>query len=77
MINNGTIENDETTTGKDTSTITRTDNGNRTREQTIIRHGNTGVLKQDMLIKELEIRQWEFFNIVFKNIDAILTIKIY
>lgn len=77
VVNNGTMTNSETTTGNDTNTISRTDNGNRTKDQTINRHGNTGILKQDMLIKELEIRQWQFFDIVFKNIDAILTIKIY
>lgn len=73
----GAVNSGENTTGTDTSTATTTGTSTAIKEHTINRHGNTGTTKQELLSRELEIRQWQFFDIVFKNIDTILTIKIY
>ena len=75
-------EDSTTQTATGSGTATQTDSGTDTREKTstFTRNGNIGVMSTQSLI--LETRNlnayWSFFNdVVYKNLDHILTLKIY
>lgn len=69
------------TTDADTGTQTDADGGSdtRTRNYTLTRSGNIGVTtSQQMIESERNLWVWNFFyNVVFPDIDRILTIQIY
>lgn len=67
----------ETDTGTVTDAVTGSDT--QTRNYTLTRAGNIGVTTaQQMLESERQLWVWNFFyNVVFPDIDKILTIKIY
>lgn len=48
------------------------------KERTLTRKGNIGVTTtQQMMQSELELWKWNFYRSVFKDIDSVLTLKIY
>ena len=50
--------------------------GTQTRELT--RSGNIGVTtSQQMIASERELWQWNYFNVVFHDIDSVLCLPIY
>lgn len=68
----------ETETGTDTTTkggtITDTESG----KETLERSGNIGVTtSQQMLQSEFEVRKYDFYKEIYKDIDSILCLKIY
>ena len=68
----------ETTTESQSGNNTRTDNLAGTRDRTLTRSGNIGVLtSQAMLSAELDIRTYDFYKSVYDDIDHILTIPVY
>lgn len=71
----GTQQN--TNTGTETHAHTGTDENEK--EHNLTRHGNIGVTTtQQMLQSEIELWQWDFFNnVLFPDIDRVLTIQIY
>lgn len=73
--NTGTQQNSNT--GTETHEHTGTDTNER--EHTLTRHGNIGVTTtQQMLQSEIELWQWDFFNnVLFPDLDRVLTIQIY
>lgn len=47
-------------------------------ERELYRHGNIGIQSAtDLLKREIELRQWNYFNGVFNDIDTLLTLSIY
>ena len=76
-----TRENTGTQTRENTGTQTLEDSGTDTVEtgHTLNRFGNIGVTtSQQMLQSEIALWQWNFFkNVVFPNIDGVLTIALY
>lgn len=84
-----TIEHDGTDTVTDTGTETQTNTGTQKLEQegedtkehehTLTRFGNIGVTTtQQMAQQELDLWKWNFFkNVIFPNIDGVLTIALY
>jgi len=77
--NTGTQENENTIneTGTQTHAHTGTDRENKTHQLT--RHGNIGVTTtQQMLQSDIDLWKWNFFiNVLFPNIDGVMTIEIY
>lgn len=73
------VEEDTTITNRGTQTFVNSgiDETNITHELT--RHGNIGVTSnQQMIQSEIELWKWNFFrNVVFPNIDSIMTTTIY
>lgn len=77
----------ETQTGSETNDNAITDEENRKHKESgtddlthkLTRHGNIGVTtSQQMLTSELEVRKTNFFrDIVYKDIDKVLTIGVY
>ena len=72
------INRTETETGTDTTTeggtITDTESG----KETLERSGNIGVTtSQQMLQSEFEVRKYDFYKEIYKDIDSILCLKIY
>ena len=69
------------TTDADTGTQTDNDGGSdiRTRNYTLTRSGNIGVTtSQQMIESERALWMWNFFqNVVFPDIDRVLTLQIY
>ena len=69
------------TTDADTGTQTDNDGGSdiRTRNYTLTRSGNIGVTtSQQMIESERSLWVWNFFrNVVFPDIDRVLTLQIY
>lgn len=69
------------TTDADTGTQTDNDGGSdiRTRNYTLTRSGNIGVTtSQQMIESERALWMWNFFrNVVFPDIDRVLTIQVY
>ena len=62
------------TTIKNNDTDTKTINGTRT----LTRSGNIGVTtSQQMIESERELWMWNFFDIVFADLDNILVLKVY
>lgn len=70
-----------TVTTDNTGTQEIEDSGTETKDtdHTLIRHGNIGVTtSQQMIQSEIALWQWNFFkNVVFPNIDGVLTIQLY
>lgn len=65
-----TIDEESTETGTETTTHTGT--------ETLERSGNIGVTtSQQMLESELNLRQYDFFKTIYKDIDSILCLGIY
>lgn len=78
------LTNTDTYNSKDTETLnlsrTTSDNestsGSTTRNLT--RHGNIGVTtSQQMIESELELRKKHYFDIIFRDIDKLLTLSVY
>ena len=47
-------------------------------DRELYRHGNIGIQSAtDLLKREIELRQWNYFNGVFNDIDTLLTLSIY
>lgn len=64
----GTLSRRGTTEGRNEKDISRE----------LTRHGNIGVTtSQQMLLSEIEVRKWNFYNSVFEDIDTILCLPIY
>lgn len=72
--------NNETGTIENTSTTETTTNntGTTTNNKTLTRSGNIGATtSQQMIESERELWNWYFFDIVFRDIDKMLTLSIY
>lgn len=68
----------ETETGTDTSTQSGTITDTESGKETIERSGNIGVTtSQQMLQSEFEVRKYDFYKEIYKDIDSILCLKIY
>lgn len=68
----------ETTNESVQGTETRTDNLAHAVQRLLTRSGNIGVTtSQQMLQSELEIRVYDYFESIYKDIDKVLTIAIY
>ena len=80
-IQSGTNETAYDTTDADDGTITDTESGSdtHTRNYEMTRAGNIGVTtSQQMITSERELWIWNFFNdVVFPDVDKVLTLKIY
>lgn len=81
-----TDNNTETFNNTDATTITNTETRNLTNsnegenetERTLTRSGNIGVTtSQQMLQSERELWDWNFFNVVFEDIDKTLCLSVY
>ena len=81
MVRDGTNETTFNTTDTDTGTQTTLDGGSdtHTRNYTLTRSGNIGVTtSQQMIESERSLWVWNFFrNVVFPDIDRVLTIQVY
>lgn len=77
----GTNRTDYHTTDADSGTQTHAQTGTDAKEVTreLTRSGNIGVTtSQQMLESEISLWQWEFFTeVVFPDIDRVMTIKVY
>lgn len=75
----GTQTNFEVITETGTQTHAHSGNDKEERTHQLTRHGNIGVTTtQQMLQSEIDLWQWDFFNnVLFPNIDGVLTIQIY
>ena len=80
-VRDGTNETTFNTTDTDTGTQTTLDGGSdtHTRNYTLTRAGNIGVTtSQQMIESERALWVWNFFrNVVFPDIDQVLTIQVY
>lgn len=71
---NPSSDNDGKGTNTKTGNVTKTETGNE--EKT--RSGNIGVTtSQQMLQSEFEVRKYDFYREIYKDIDSILCLKIY
>ena len=62
----------------ETRSSTRTDNLAHEESRTLTREGNIGVTtSQQMLESEIALWQYDFFAIVYANLDKVLTIPVY
>ena len=67
---------DSTSSGTESKTESSTDT--ETGTETLTRHGNIGVTtSQQMLESEIKLRQYNFIEELYKDIDSILCLKIY
>ena len=73
---NNTTSTDSQTT---TSNSTETETGDETIDRTLTRSGNIGVTtSQQMIQSERDLWLWNYFyNVVFKNVDKVLTLETY
>lgn len=68
----------ESNSGSDVDTTVITNDLVKTRNQILSRSGNIGVMTtQQMIEQERKISQFVFMKEVFKNVDDVLTLKIY
>ena len=68
------VETTHTTGDADNNVITDKESGTRTIE----RHGNIGVTtSQQMLQSEFEVRKYDFYKMIYSDIDSILCLKTY
>lgn len=76
-INQTDGEEDVTTTGaKADNELTK--ETKHTGTETLVRSGNIGVTSsQQMLEQELKVRQYDFYNMIYNDIDSILCLSIY
>lgn len=78
--NTATSETSSSKTGSlnSTNTINGTDTTSKNIERELNRSGNIGVTtSQQMIERERELYLWNFFDVVFSDIDKILTLKVY
>lgn len=78
--NTATSETSSSKTGSlnSTNTINGTDTTSKNIERELNRSGNIGVTtSQQMIESERELYLWKFFDVVFADIDKILTLKVY
>lgn len=77
VTNTGTIETEYDSTITNTGTQTHVDDGEDNRE--LRRHGNIGVTTTSQMLTEvINLWQWNFFrDVVFHDLDMVLTIPIY
>lgn len=62
----------------DTTNMTGTDEGSNTYERNLTRSGNIGVTtSQQMAQSQIDLWKWNFYRSVFKDIDSVLTLRIY
>lgn len=74
------VDNITQTTGSNTTedSQNRNNTSNEQKNYTINKSGNIGVTTtQQMINAEREVNMWDFFKIIFSDIDEILTIKYY
>lgn len=65
-------------TGESTNTKDLTNNDTKTNERTLKRSGNIGVTtSQQMIQSERDLWKWYYFDMVFQDLDKMLTIQIY
>lgn len=76
-VNGGKIENEYTNNYTDTGTQETAEGGEN--ERNLTRHGNIGVTTTSKMLEEvINLWQWNFFrDVVFKDVDLVLTIPIY
>lgn len=68
------VETTHTTGDSDDNVTTETESGTRG----LTRHGNIGVTtSQQMLQSELEVRKYDFYKMIYNDIDSILCLKVY
>ena len=83
LAKTGTVAHAETGTQTHVNTGTQTlaNSGKDTKEgeHTLTRYGNIGVTtSQQMLQSEIDLWQWNYFkNVIFPNIDGVLTLDLY
>lgn len=78
--NTSTAETSSSKTGSlnSTNTINGTDTTSKNIERELNRSGNIGVTtSQQMIESERNLYLWKFFDVVFADIDKILTLKVY
>lgn len=78
--NTSTVETSSSKTGSlnSTNTINGTDTTSKNIERELNRSGNIGVTtSQQMIESERNLYLWKFFDVVFADIDKILTLKVY
>lgn len=74
---NETNETGSVETTRQADTIT-TNSGTTTNNKTLTRSGNIGVTtSQQMIESERELWNWYFFDVIFRDIDKMLTLSIY
>lgn len=70
-------EENTTTTGSDENNVSQKD-GTSSEDETTSRHGNIGVTtSQQMLESEFKVRQFDFYEQMYKDIDSILCLSVY
>lgn len=77
---NATTETSSTKTGtlNSTNSVNGTNTTSKNIERELNRSGNIGVTtSQQMIESERELYLWKFFDVVFSDIDKILTLKVY
>lgn len=68
----------DTTNMTETHNLTGSDAGSNTYERTLTRSGNIGVTtSQQMAQSQIDLWKWNFYRSVFKDIDSVLTLRIY
>lgn len=68
----------DSSSGTDTSKEKRTDALENHTDRTLTRSGNIGVTtSQQMIESERQLWLWKYFDIIFKDVDSLLTIDIY
>ena len=78
--NTSTAETSSSKTGSlnSTNTVNGTDTTSKNIERELNRSGNIGVTtSQQMIESERNLYLWRFFDVVFSDIDRILTLKVY
>lgn len=78
-VNNATTEETETFNNlTDKNNKTGNDINDKTISSTITKEGgSSGITPQEIMMKEIEFRLWDYIEEVFKTVDDILTVKIY
>lgn len=80
-LDTGTDNIAHTRSGSNTGTVTDAATGSdtETRNYQLTRQGNIGVTtSQQMLQSEIELWKWDFFdNVLFPDMDSVLTLKVY
>ena len=78
QIGGNTVSETETHGGIDVNDASRTHDITRTKDDLISRRGNNGVrTNQELLEEERKTWIWQFFDVVFADIDKVLAIQIY
>lgn len=67
--------NTTTKTSSDSAIVNESSSNSNTREQ--ITKGNLSKSSQELISEEIELRKQDFFNIIFDDIDRLLTLSIY